>query len=140
MFKLRIVKMALASAIFLLPFSVSAEMVNINEASAAAISHHLSGIGEKKAGSIVAYRELNGKFESLDDIVQVKGIGQGLLKKNRDDLSLSEGVVKLLDKKVSSKVVVIDATKKVVAKIDKQNYKKVVSKAESNKIVKGVKK
>ena len=94
----------------------------------------------KKAGSIVAYRELNGKFESLDDIVQVKGIGQGLLKKNRDDLSLSEGVVKLLDKKVSSKVVVIDATKKVVAKIDKQNYKKVVSKAESNKIVKGVKK
>ena len=99
MFKLRIVKMALASAIFLLPFSVSAEMVNINEASAAAISHHLSGIGEKKAGSIVAYRELNGKFESLDDIVQVKGIGQGLLKKNRDDLSLSEGVVKLLDKK-----------------------------------------
>lgn len=36
----------------------------------------LNGIGTKKAEAILAYREENGPFTSLDDLVQVSGIGE----------------------------------------------------------------
>jgi len=71
-----------------------AAMVNINKADAAAMVENLQGIGPKKASAIVAYRKKNGSFKSLDDLMNVKGIGEKLLKKNRRDLSLSKGVTK----------------------------------------------
>ena len=36
----------------------------------------LKGIGKKYAERIIEYREKNGKFESIEDIMKVKGIGQ----------------------------------------------------------------
>jgi competence protein ComEA len=61
--------------------SVSA--VNINTADAVTIADHLNGIGLKKAQAIVSYREQNGPFKSVDDIVNVTGIGEATLEKNR---------------------------------------------------------
>ena len=51
-----------------------AGMVNINEASVDELAG-LSGIGKAKAEAIIAYRSEHGRFESVDDIKKVKGIG-----------------------------------------------------------------
>jgi competence protein ComEA len=36
----------------------------------------ISGIGEKTAGNIFSYREKNGKFKTLDELMNIKGIGE----------------------------------------------------------------
>lgn len=56
--------------------------VNINTASAAEIAESLTGVGEAKAAAIVAYRNKNGAFTSLDDLLAVSGIGEKTLEKN----------------------------------------------------------
>ena len=124
-----LIKMVLGCAIFILPLSVYAELVNINTASAEAISHYMKGIGDKKAESIVTYRELNGDFESIDDIVNVKGVGEGLLEKNREDMSITEGVAKIVKKESPQKVVDLSAKKLEKVKVVKQNTKKIALKA-----------
>lgn len=57
--------------------------ININQADARVLDLALDGIGAKKAEAIVEYRELNGPFQSVDDLAQVKGIGPGTLDRNR---------------------------------------------------------
>jgi comEA protein len=49
----------------------------------------LSGIGPKTAGRIVAFRQEHGAFRSLEDLAQVKGIGQRTLEKFRSQLVLN---------------------------------------------------
>ncbi|WP_236236132.1 ComEA family DNA-binding protein [Pseudomonas faucium] len=60
--------------------------INLNEADAATLQQHLNGIGKAKAESIVAYREANGAFDSVDEMLEIKGIGKALLERNRDKL------------------------------------------------------
>lgn len=62
--------------------------VNINTADAETLQKELSGIGKGKALAIVAYREANGEFTSVDELIEVKGIGKAILDKNRDKLSI----------------------------------------------------
>ncbi|WP_320823594.1 ComEA family DNA-binding protein [Reinekea sp.] len=64
--------------------------VNINSASAEKMADLLSGIGFAKAQAIVAYREANGAFLSVDDLVLVPGIGAATLAKNRSVLRLAD--------------------------------------------------
>ena len=52
--------------------------ININTASAADLTQ-LPGIGKTTAERIVAYRNLNGSFTSVDDLLNVEGIGYGTL-------------------------------------------------------------
>ena len=56
--------------------------INVNTAPAAELVA-LPGIGPKKAEAIVQYREANGPFKTVDDLVQVKGIGPKTLEKLR---------------------------------------------------------
>jgi len=63
--------------------------LNLNTADAQTIQSELSGIGEAKAQAIVAYREANGPFSSVDELLEVKGIGKSLLDKNRDKLDIN---------------------------------------------------
>ncbi|MET0611572.1 MAG: helix-hairpin-helix domain-containing protein [Pseudomonas caspiana] len=65
-----------------------APKVNINTAEAETLQKQLSGIGKGKADAIVAYREANGEFTSVDELIEVKGIGKALLDKNRDRLAV----------------------------------------------------
>ena len=44
----------------------------------------LPGIGEVKARAIVGYRERNGPFQSIEDIIQVNGIGPAIYEGIRD--------------------------------------------------------
>ena len=61
---------------------VYASPVNINTADAPTLSKNIKGIGMKKAQSIIDYREKNGKFKKVEDLMKVKGIGVKLLEKN----------------------------------------------------------
>ncbi|WP_150539012.1 ComEA family DNA-binding protein [Actinobacillus vicugnae] len=66
----------------------SANLVNINTATAAEIQDKLVGIGAKKAQAIVEYRTKNGSFSSLEQLTDVSGIGKATLDKNRDRIVL----------------------------------------------------
>ena len=46
----------------------------------------LNGIGEKRARDIIEYRENNGPFEKIEDIMKVKGIKQGIFSKIKDNI------------------------------------------------------
>ncbi len=65
----------------------STQPVNINTASAAELAA-INGLGEVKAKAIVAYREQNGPFKSVDDLKEVKGIGEQMLAKLRPQVTL----------------------------------------------------
>lgn len=63
--------------------------INLNEADSATLQKELSGVGEAKAKAIVAYRETNGPFASVDELLEVKGIGKAILDRNRDKLEVN---------------------------------------------------
>ncbi len=60
--------------------------ININTADVAMLAA-LNGVGDKKAADIVAYREAHGKFGKVEDLLNVKGIGEKTLEKNRSLLT-----------------------------------------------------
>ena len=62
--------------------------VSINKASVQELAEKLVGVGESKAKAIIAWRESNGKFKSIDQLVEVKGIGAKTLEKNRAHITL----------------------------------------------------
>lgn len=63
--------------------------VNLNAADAETLRRELAGIGQAKAEAIVAHREANGAFTSVDELLEVKGIGKALVDRNRDRLALN---------------------------------------------------
>jgi competence protein ComEA len=63
--------------------------ININDADAATLQRELSGVGETKAKAIVAYRESSGPFASVDELLEVKGIGKAILDANREKLHVN---------------------------------------------------
>tara|TARA_R110002167_G_scaffold98718_1_gene259341 strand:- start:8671 stop:8955 length:285 start_codon:yes stop_codon:yes gene_type:complete len=70
--------------------------IDINRASAEQMAQGLNGIGLVKAQEIVRYRELHGPFQTVDQLLAVKGVGQALIGRNRDVLQVTfpEAVVK----------------------------------------------
>ncbi|WP_413700118.1 ComEA family DNA-binding protein [Psychromonas sp. KJ10-10] len=48
----------------------------------------IKGIGPSKAQAIVDYRNNYGKFNSTDELINVKGIGKGTLEKIEPFISL----------------------------------------------------
>nr|WP_228155361.1 ComEA family DNA-binding protein [Acinetobacter sp. ACNIH2] len=67
--------------------TVSGNKIRLNSATSEQLQQ-LSGIGEKKAEAILQYRQQHGKFKTVDELQQVKGIGPKLLQKNKDRLTL----------------------------------------------------
>ena len=63
------------------------ESININTADKEALMS-IKGIGEKRAEAIIAYRDQNGPFKSLDDLAEVKGVGKLFIDLNRDQLTV----------------------------------------------------
>ena len=58
-------------------------LVNLNTATEADFQT-ISGIGQKRAQDIIAYREANGRFKSVDDLKNVSGIGAKTLEKLKE--------------------------------------------------------
>jgi competence protein ComEA len=83
-------KRALAPLLFTL-FSSSAIAgypVNINSADAIELADALDGIGQSKAEAIVAYRDENGPFNSVESLTSVRGIGVATVEKNMENILL----------------------------------------------------
>ena len=64
--------------------------VDVNTASAEQLADALHGVGPSKAEAIIAYRQENGDFEHIDELVNVRGIGLSTVDRNRDRISLGE--------------------------------------------------
>lgn len=67
--------------------SSDGEKININTASVADLQK-LNGIGEKRAEQIIAYREQNGDFKKIEDLMQVSGIGEKTFAALKDQLAI----------------------------------------------------
>lgn len=66
---------------------VPKNIVNINTADAQELTK-LKGVGRKKAEAIIAWRNENGGFKAVDDLLDVKGIGEATLEANRENISI----------------------------------------------------
>jgi competence protein ComEA len=85
---LKILIPTLAAMLLLSPFVAQAEPVNVNTADAGALAKALNGVGPAKAKAIVAYRDKNGPFKTVDQLTMVEGITQKLIERNRADIKL----------------------------------------------------
>ncbi|MEQ9464655.1 MAG: ComEA family DNA-binding protein [Haliea sp.] len=65
-----------------------ARTVNINTADAASLAAGLQGVGLSRAEDIIRYRETYGPFGAVEELADVKGIGQATLDKNRAVITL----------------------------------------------------
>ncbi|MHB0922852.1 MAG: helix-hairpin-helix domain-containing protein [Bellilinea sp.] len=68
---------------------VIGEIININTASSELLEE-LPGIGPTKASDIVAYRQKNGAFDTIEAIQNVPGIGPGLFEDIQDLITVSD--------------------------------------------------
>ena len=62
--------------------------VNINTATKEELTT-LKGISEKRAQEIINYRTKHGSFKTVDDLGKVPGIGPGILKQIRSNITVS---------------------------------------------------
>lgn len=59
------------------------EKTDINKASTEELAG-LPGIGDVLAGRIIDYREENGEFENIENIMDISGIGEGIFNRVKD--------------------------------------------------------
>ena len=64
------------------------KQVNVNTASARQIAKRLARVGIIKARRIVAYRDQNGPFASVDELLKVRGISRKILARNKRSIAL----------------------------------------------------
>jgi len=83
----RFLKMLALGMSLCAPF-LQAAPVDLNTATAEQLAEALQGVGPAKAEAIVEYRQQHGPFTSIDQLLQVQGIGEATLEKNRDQLVL----------------------------------------------------
>jgi len=61
--------------------------ININTAEKEELMT-LTGVGEAKAQSIIAYREEHGGFQSIEELMQIEGIKEGVFNKIKEDITI----------------------------------------------------
>lgn len=65
----------------------TSSLININTASREQLMS-ITGIGETRALAIIEYREKNGAFSAIEDIMKVDGIKQGMFDKIKDQITV----------------------------------------------------
>ena len=65
------------------------EVIDLNTADEYDL-RRLPGIGESRARAILAYREEHGPFQSVDELDNVEGIGEGILSGLRDYVTVGQ--------------------------------------------------
>ena len=88
--KLKQILLSLFVTMFMLVGSGWAgDAVNINSGTAKEL-RQVEGIGTKIAARIIAYRDQHGPFNSVDDLLQIKGFGKKTLAKAKDELTVDD--------------------------------------------------
>ena len=80
--------LVLGLSLSLASLAAFAAQINLNTASPAELET-LNGVGAAKAEAIVAYRSEHGGFKSVDELANVKGIGDKTVSKNRDQMTVA---------------------------------------------------
>lgn len=84
------VRKAVLLVLFAFPtFLLAAQSVNINTADKATLMT-IKGVGEQRAEAIVEYRQKHGPFKSVEQLSQVRGIGESIVDHNRDHLTVNQ--------------------------------------------------
>ena len=91
MFKNLILALVLALSLSATALAAENAQVDVNTATAEQLAETLVGVGESKAEAIVAYREENGPFRHIDELVNVRGIGLATVDNNRERIRLGMG-------------------------------------------------
>jgi competence protein ComEA len=82
-------KLLLALAMSFALSGVALAVVNINTATKEELTS-IKGIGEKRAQEIIDYRKKNGNFKSVDELEKVPGVGPGLMKQIRSQVTVTD--------------------------------------------------
>ena len=106
-------KLLLALAMWFALSGVALAVVNINTATKDELTT-LKGVGDKRAQEILDYRKKNGNFKSVDDLGKVPGIGPGLMKQIRSDVTVTGKTS--IDKPAKAKVGEADKGKSATTK------------------------
>ena len=88
-----VMKKFLFAALSLFTAALSLAAVNINTATPAELEA-LPGIGPAKAKAIAEYRQQHGAFKSVDELKNVKGIGDGVLSKLKAEATVAPAAAK----------------------------------------------
>jgi competence protein ComEA len=62
--------------------------INLNTADKAALES-ISGIGPAKAEAIIKYRDEHGSFKSIDELLNIKGIGPKVLENIKEEVEIT---------------------------------------------------
>jgi competence protein ComEA len=81
-------RLLLALVVWFITFGFALAAVNINTATKEELMT-VKGIGEKRAQEIIDYRKKNGTFKSVDDLEKVPGIGPGIMKQIRSQVTVT---------------------------------------------------
>ncbi len=86
----RSISVVLASAVAALAFcgAALAAKVNLNTADAETLAAGIDGVGPKIAERIIEWRDEFGPFENVDQLAEVRGIGEKTVEANRENLTV----------------------------------------------------
>ncbi len=79
--------LAIAAILMLTPVLAASGKININSATSEQLSE-IKGIGPSLAERIIEFRNQNGPFNAIDELLMVKGIGPKLLDKIKPMLTV----------------------------------------------------
>ena len=77
---------ALIAALISFGQPAGAEPVDINQAHAPRLAENIVGMGPVPAGAIVSYRNENGAFQSVEELLEAPVIGPKVLENNEETL------------------------------------------------------
>lgn len=85
----RLVVMLLVVVLLSAPLVYGGEKIDINTAAETELIK-LPGIGSVIANRLIKYRETHGRFKSLEELMEVKGIGKKKFKKMKDLITIEK--------------------------------------------------
>jgi competence protein ComEA len=67
--------------------SKNPQKIDLNKADLSGLTGSFKGIGKKRAEAIIAYRDSHQGFKSIEELAEVRGLGQHFMETNREQLN-----------------------------------------------------